>query len=268
MTLSPSTVWALITRDFLIARSYRIAVVLDVVLGALNLLVYFFISKTFGDPDPASLGSAPSYFAYAAVGVAMTTVINAATAVVSQRMRQEQLTGTLEATVSQPISPTSLAAGTSGLPFMAAIVRAAVFLSIAVLLFDLHLPNADWPGVAAVLVASGLALSSLGVGSAAMVMIIKRGDVVISLAVFALGLFSGALFPISVLPDWLQPIANVMPTRFCYDGLRSALFGGGGGWGTDVLVLCAYAVVLVPASLWAFAAALRWAKRTGSIAEY
>src|SRR5919108_1737984 len=179
MTLSPRTVWALITRDFLIARSYRIAVVLDVVLGSLNLLVYFFISKTFGDPDPASLGPAPSYFAYAAVGVVMTTVINAATATVSQRMRQEQLTGTLEATVSQPISPTTLAAGTSGLPFMSAIARAAVFLSIGVLLFDLHLPNADWPGVAAVLVASGLALSSLGVASAAMVMIIKRGDVVI-----------------------------------------------------------------------------------------
>jgi ABC-2 type transport system permease protein len=267
MTLIPRTVWALITRDFLIARSYRIAVVLDVVLGALNLLVYFFISKTFGDPDPASLGPAPDYFAYAAVGVAMSTVISAATAAVSTRMRQEQLTGTLEATVSQPISPTTLAAGTSGLPFMAAVVRSAVFLSVAVLLFDLHLPNAEWPGVAAVLVASGLALSSLGVSSAAMVMIIKRGDVIVSLAVFALGLFSGALFPISVLPDWIQPIAKVMPTRFCYDGLRSALFGGG-DWGTDVLVLCAYAVVLVPAALWAFAAALRWAKRAGSIAEY
>jgi ABC-2 type transport system permease protein len=267
MTLRLRTVWALIIRDFLIARSYRIALVLDVVLGALNLLTYFFISKTFGNPDPASLGAAPSYFAFAAVGVAMTTVINAATATVSQRVRQEQLTGTLEAIVSQPISATSLAAGTSGLPFMGAIVRVTVYLSIGVLLFNLDLPNADWPGVAAVLVASGLALSSLGVASAAMVMIVKRGDVVVSLAVLALGLFSGALFPISVLPDWLQPIAKLMPTRFSFDGLRSALFGGG-DWGTDVLVLCAYAVVLVPAAVWAFAAALRWAKRVGSIAEY
>jgi ABC-2 type transport system permease protein len=267
MTLSPRTVWALITRDFLIARSYRIAVVLDVILGSLNLLVYFFISKTFDNPDPASLGAAPSYFAYAAVGVAMTTVINAATATVSQRMRQEQLTGTLEATVSQPISPTSLAAGASGLPFMSATVRAAVYLSISVLLFNLDLPNADWPGAAAVLLASGVALSSLGVASAGMVMIVKRGDIIVSLAVFALGLFSGAIFPISVLPDWLQPIAKVAPTRFSFDGLRSALFGGG-DWGTDVLVLCAYAVVLVPAALWAFDAALRWAKRAGSIAEY
>jgi ABC-2 type transport system permease protein len=267
MSMSRSAVWALITRDFLIARSYRLALALDVVLGALNLLVYFFISKTFGNPDPASLGPAPSYFAFAAVGVAMTTVINAATARVSARVREEQLTGTLEAIVSQPISPTSLAAGASGLPFMGATVRATVYLSIGILLFNLDLPNADWPGVAAVLLASGLALSSLGVASAGMVMIVKRGDIVVSLAVFALGLFSGALFPISVLPDWIQPIAKVMPTRFSFDGLRSAMFGGG-DWGTDVLVLCAYAVVLVPAALWAFAAALRWAKRAGSIAEY
>jgi ABC-2 type transport system permease protein len=267
MTLSLRTVWALITRDFLIARSYRLALGLDVILGALNLLVYFFISKTFGNPDPASLGAAPSYFAFAAVGVAMTTVINAATASVSTRVREEQLTGTLEAIVSQPISPTSLAAGTSGLPFMGAAVRATVYLSIGVLLFNLDLPNADWPGAVAVLVASGLALSSLGIAAAAMVMVVKRGDIVVSLAVFALGLFSGALFPISVLPDWLQPIAKLMPTRFSFDGLRSALFSGG-DWGTDVLVLCAYAVVLLPAALWAFSAALRWARRSGSIAEY
>jgi ABC-2 type transport system permease protein len=169
--------------------------------------------------------------------------------------------------VTEPISPTSLAAGTSGLPFISAGARATLYLSICVLLFNLNLPHADWPGAIAVLAASGLALSSLGVGAAAMVMIVKRGDVVASFGVFALGLFSGALFPISVLPDWLEPIAKVMPTRFSFDGLRSALFGGG-SWGDDVLVLCAYAVVLLPAALWAFSAALRWARRTGSIAEY
>jgi hypothetical protein len=95
MSPSLSAVWALIKRDFLIARSYRLALGLDLVLGVLNLLVYFFISKTFGDADPASLGAAPSYFAFAAVGVAMTTVINAATSTVSTRVREEQLTGTL-----------------------------------------------------------------------------------------------------------------------------------------------------------------------------
>jgi ABC-2 type transport system permease protein len=98
-------------------------------------------------------------------------------------------------------------------------------------------------------------------------MIIKRGEIMISLAVFALGLFSGAVFPIAVFPDWLQSIAEVLPTTHAFDGLRSALFGGS-GWSDDVLVLVLYAVALVPLSLWAFSASLRLAKRSGSVAEY
>jgi ABC-2 type transport system permease protein len=112
-----------------------------------------------------------------------------------------------------------------------------------------------------------LALSSIGIASAALVLVVKRGDVVVALGVFALGLFSGALFPVSVLPDWLEPVAKLMPTRFSFDGLRDALFGGD-SWVNDVLILAAFAVVLVPAALWAFEAALRAAKRAGSIAEY
>jgi ABC-2 type transport system permease protein len=258
---------ALVIRDFLIARSYRLAVVLDLALGLLNLLLYYFISRTFGNASPSTLGRAPSYFAFAVVGIAMTTVINAASAAVSGRIRQEQLTGTLEATVSHPVSSTGLALGMSGLPFLTATVRAAAYLLLAVVVLGLNFPDADWGGALAVLTISGVALSSIGIASAALVLVVKRGDIVVALGVFALGLFSGALFPVSVLPDWLEPVAKAMPTRFSFDGLRAALFGGQ-GWTDDVLMLAAYAVVLVPAALWAFAAALRAAKRAGSIAEY
>jgi ABC-2 type transport system permease protein len=265
--LTSGAIRGLWSRDFLIARSYRLAVLLDLVLGLLNLLVYFFISRTFEGTVPADLGPAPSYFAYAGVGIAMTTVINAATVAVATRIREEQLTGTLEAMITQPISSMSLAAGMSGLPFLTAVVRAAVYLGLGTLLLDLTFPDADWPGAAAVLAMSGIALSSLGVASAAMVMIVKRGDIVVSLAVFALGIFSGALFPIAVLPNWLEPIAEVMPTTLAFDGLRAALFGGA-GWSDEVLGLGLYAIGLLPLSLWAFAAAIRVAKRSGSVAEY
>jgi ABC-2 type transport system permease protein len=262
-----STTRALFIRDFLIARSYRMAVVLDLVLGLLNLLVYYFISRTFGNPDPSDLGGAPSYFAFAGVGIAMTTVINAASAAVSGRVRQEQLTGTLEATVTQPVASATLAAGMSGLPFLAAAVRAALYLVLAAVILDLNFPHADWGGAVAVLAISGIALSSLGILSAALVMVIKRGDVVVGLGVFALGLLGGSVFPVSVLPGWLEAIAQVVPTRFSFDGLRDALFEGT-GWSGDALVLCLFAIGLLPPALWAFAAALRAAKRSGSIAEY
>ena len=78
---------------------------------------------------------------------------------------------------------------------------------------------------------------------------------------------SGAFFPVSVLPSWAQTIGEVMPTSFAFDGLREALFDGG-GWGTSALVLVAMGVVGIPLATWVFAAALRHAKRKGTLAEY
>jgi len=152
------------------------------------------------------------------------------------RIREEQLTGTLEALVVQPLSSFELAVGLVGFPFLFAMLRALAYLGIAWAWLDVDLSRADWSGVALVFVSSGLALTSLGIALGAIVLVIKRGDVLASLGVFALGLISGSLFPISVLPGWLEPLAKIAPMRFAFDGLRSTLYRGS-GWGEDVVIL-------------------------------
>jgi ABC-2 type transport system permease protein len=82
-----------------------------------------------------------------------------------------------------------------------------------------------------------------------------------------MGFVSGAVFPVSVLPGWLQPLGEVVPTRFAFDGLRAALFEGG-GWHGDVLALVLFAAVALPLATALFRAALSWSKRTGSLAKY
>ena len=66
---------AVIRRDVLVTRSYRLAFVLDVFFGILNLALFFFISRTFDDIATADLHGAPSYFAFAAVGIVLALVI-------------------------------------------------------------------------------------------------------------------------------------------------------------------------------------------------
>jgi ABC-2 type transport system permease protein len=118
-----------------------------------------------------------------------------------------------------------------------------------------------------VLLATGAAMLSIGIATAATVLVVKRGHSLAALAIFGMGLVGGAFFPVSVLPGWLEVIGHVVPTRFAFDGLRSALYTGG-GWGTDALVLTAFAVVLLPVALWFFSRALRWATRNGSLSQY
>jgi ABC-2 type transport system permease protein len=262
-----AVVRAFVARDFRVSRSYRFALLLEAFFGVVDLGVYFFISRTFPDVQHAALASAPSYFAFAAVGIAVSLVINSASTSVSNRLRNEQLTGTLEAVASQPVSAWQLALGVVGAPYLASMARAGMYVLIGAIVLGLDISNADWGGFVAVLLVSGIALSGIGIASGALTLVVKRGEFVAAIAIFAMGLLGGALFPVSVLPGALRSLGEIMPTRFAFDGLRAALFGGT-GWGDDLLVLAAFGIILLPASVLLLAAALRAAKRSGSLAEY
>ena len=258
---------AIMHRDYHITRSYRLAFGLDLFFGVANLFLYYFISRTFGHASPASLDGAPSYFAFAVVGIVVMVVMQAASASTAVRIREEQLTGTLEALVVQPITSLELGLGLAGFPFVFAIVRAVVYLAVASAWLGVDVGQADWPGTALVLLTGGAARTSLGIALGAIVLVIKKGDVLAGLAIFVLGLLAGSLFPTSVLPGWIQPLAKISPPRFALDGMRSALYRGT-GWGEDAIVLALLALLTLPLAVWIFDRALRFAERTGSLAQY
>ena len=263
----PRAVLALARRDVLIYASYRLIMTLDLWIGFLDVVVYYFISETFAGATTESLGAAPSYFAFALVGIAVTVVIQAAALGIATKIREEQLTGTLEALVGQPLRTTEMALGLCGLPFAISTVRVAVYLLFGALAFGLDLSHTDWLGFAMMLLATAAAMSAIGIATAAVVLVIKRGATVSGLVIFAMSLAGGAFFPVAVLPDWVEAIGKVVPPRFAFDGFRSALFEGS-GWEGDALMLAVFSVVALPVAIWVFGRGMFHARRTGTLAEY
>jgi ABC-2 type transport system permease protein len=263
----PAAILALARRDLLIYTSYRLMMTLDLWIGALDVIVYYFISQTFEGPTTASLGGAPSYFAFALVGIAVTVVIQAASGGIANKVREEQLTGTLEALAAQPLTTTELATGLCGLPFAISAFRVAVYIVLGAVAFGLDLSHTDWAGFVAMLVATALAMSSVGIGTAALVLVVKRGATISGLVIFAMSLAGGAFFPVAVLPDWLEAIGKVVPPKFAFDGFRSALFVGS-DWEDDALILTAFSLVALPVSVWLFGRGMLYARRAGSLAQY
>ena len=88
----PRAIYALVRRDFAITQSYRVAFYLDIVLGVVDLCIYFFISETFPQATE-DLGGAPSYFAFVAVGLAVTIVIGATSTQLAQRVAKSSSPG-------------------------------------------------------------------------------------------------------------------------------------------------------------------------------
>ncbi len=59
---------------------------------------------------------------------------------------------------------------------------------------------------------------------------------------------SNAIYPIEIMPNWLQVIAHVNPLSYVVDGLRALMLAGGTskfGLGTDAIVLLAITTILI-----------------------
>lgn len=260
------TAAAIVWREFAITRSYRTAFAFELFFGLANLVIFYYISRTIGDVE-RDLGAAPDYFAFAAVGISLIVVIQAAASGLARRLREEQLTGTLEAIVAEPVRSTELAAGMAGFPFLFAVTRTALYLLVGSLFLGLDLSNADLLGLVTVLLLSGPVLAAIGIVIGALVLVLKRADGIIVLIGFALGFGGGAYFPTDILPGIFQPLVEVVPTRFAFDGMRDAAFTGR-GWGDDALALGLIALVAAPLAAFVFDRALRHTRRNGTLAQY
>jgi ABC-2 type transport system permease protein len=75
------------------------------------------------------------------------------------------------------------------------------------------------------------------------------------------------LFPVNILPDWLQVVAHFNPVTYALDAMRAALLGGVNvvGLWRPLTVLLLSALVLLPSSMAVFAWALRRTKITGTL---
>src|SRR5690349_22145003 len=104
-----------------------------------------------------------------------------------------------------------------------------------------------------------LAFSGLGILSASYLLIFKRGNPAKWLFLGISSVAGGMLFPVSVLPGWLQPVAHLNPVTYGLEAMRSALLGGAGvaALGRPLGILLLFAVVLLPLSMAAFAWSLR-----------
>jgi ABC-2 type transport system permease protein len=261
----PVALVALAARDFRIARTYRIAIALEIGFGVLNLAVFYFVAKFVDEGEVNVPGD--DYFGFVAVGIALAVVIEAGVAGIATRLRDEQLTGTLGELMVQPVGSSELALGLGALPMMTATLRVVVYLAAGVIVLGLDLAAANWAAGALMLILVATFLLSLGVAVAAVTLLVKRSEVLVGLVAFLIAMLGGAFFPISALPEWLETIANLLPTKFVFEGTRAALLTGS-DWQDDAVALAILSAVALPLALALFRACLRRARRLGTLAEY
>jgi len=260
-----------VTRDMHIELSYRFAFAMRFVNILFSVASFFFISKLLGrSANPYLAGYHGDYFAFVLIGIAMTSFQSTGLGAFSSSISGSQSQGTLEAMLVTPTKLPVIILSSSVWDFLFTILNILIYLVVGTLVFGADLGRANIPVALVVLALTVLIFSGLGIISASVIMVLKRGDPVSWLFGSTSSFLGGTYFPIAVLPVWLQWIAYAFPVFYALRAMRYAVLNGASlsMISGDLLALLLFAVIIMPLSIFAFKQAVRIAKIDGTLGTY
>jgi ABC-2 type transport system permease protein len=258
------------SRDLRIAATYRTPFILELVDALFGAAMFYFAARFVDSPQlRATLPQGTTYFTYSLVGFIFFDYLHASLDSFDRSLEEARDAGTLEPLLVTQVSLPVILIGSALYPFVLTTLRIAVYLGWGAALFHFPLREANWVSVVAVLCATLLAFSGLGILSAAYLLLFKRGNPAKWFFLGVSSLVGGMLFPVSILPDWLQVVAHLNPVTYALDAMRAALLDGAHlkQISPSLGILLLFAAVLLPVSLLAFSWALRRTKVTGTLSH-
>jgi ABC-2 type transport system permease protein len=264
-------IFAFFRRDLAIARSYRMAFVLEILEAFFGVATFYYLSRfVSNDQLTRALPRGSDYFAFALVGFAFFDYLTVSLSAFDNTIMEARQNGTLEAMLVTETPLTVILAASTSYPFVLLAMRTVIYLAWGALLFHFPIGAANWLGAIIVLITSILAFAGLGIISTSYLLLFKRGNPARWLIVGASGLLGGMMYPVSVLPVPLQWLARLIPVTYSLEGMRQALLAGAGLlqlW-PSVRALLLFSVILLPLSSVVFAWAVRQTKITGTLTHF
>lgn len=257
---------AIARRDWRIQLSYQFQLLTRLLSALFTLLTFFFIGRLVTDSALPSRYDG-GYFEFVLVGFVVTTFAAIALAGFSQSIAAEQQAGTLELLLASSAPLGTILAGSLVVPLAIAAGQMTVFVAVGWLLSPLGFGLVGWLLALPLLILTIATFCAFGVGSAALIVLTKRGDPFTNFILQATTLFAGALFPVALLPGPLQVLARLFPAFYGFEGIRAVLLGGAGFMDIldELAILLGFCAVLMPLAVWVFALSLKAARVTGTL---
>ncbi|HEX8684400.1 MAG TPA: ABC transporter permease [Ardenticatenaceae bacterium] len=174
-----------------------------------------------GDPIYAYIYLGNAFYIY--VGAVMA---GASYSILDDRERYRMLKYLYIAPINMPV----YLFGRAVARFIIGTLAVVITIAAGVLFFDVpvDLAAVNWPMFLAALMLGVVALTFMGIVIGMWTMTLRTEPWFLGEGVAAaLYLFSGAIFPITLLPQFLQPIGFILPMTYWLELLRRALLGPG-----------------------------------------
>jgi ABC-2 type transport system permease protein len=209
------------------------------------------------------------YISFILIGTALSNFISAVFWGMGYALKNDMDAGVLESNWLAPISRPVLLIGHTITNMIVTTVTSIIMLIIGAWLFGFQTSGAT---LAAVVIAIPMLLGLYGFGFmfAAVVMLMREANTLTDVGSFLVQIFSGANFPVTVLPKWLLPIALALPLTYGFDAIRGVLLE------TDTLlpivleyvIMLIFMVAMIAIGLAAFRRLERSVRQRGTLGMY
>ncbi len=269
ITMTSARLAAIIRRDLITLASYHLQLFLSFSETWVAAVSFYFVGEFVGQPGViADLDG--GYFEFVLVGTIVSGCVQMAMRTFSMSMSEEIEDGTLETVLASPGSLQVLLAGSSVVPMLTLFVQLTVLLCVGLVIGGVGIPFVALVQALPLLVMTTLSFAAVGMASSGVLILAKRGDPISGPLGRVILLFSGVLYPVSVLPGWLQTISYLLPSTHAIEGMRSLVLGDASFVDTldELAFVTVSTVVLLPVGYVVLSRCITEARRAGTLANY
>ena len=261
-------VWDYVQRNYFLTKRYFMWELVWLTFTTVNAMSITFIGAGVELVGGGEGTDTERLMTFLLVGALIWSYLSMIFDVLSETVQWERWEGTIEYTFMSPTSRVTHLLGMGVYAVVYGIARTAVVLGVAMLAFDLDLSEANYWAALVVIAVCSISLVGFGVVAAVMPLLSpEKGQQVTYIVSALLLLVSGVYYPVQVLPDWMQVIAQYSPVTYALEGSRAALQDGVGLWQLwgSIWPLLVMGAVFVPMGLFVFNLGESYAKRTGKL---
>lgn len=214
----------------------------------------------------AAYSGTTDYISFILIGTALSSFINAVFWGMGYALKNDMDAGVLESNWLAPIPRPVLLIGHTITNLIVTAITAVIMLIFGALLFGFEVTGSVLAALAATLPML-IGLYGFGFLFAAIVMVMREANTLVDVSSFLVQIFSGANFPVTVLPKWLLPVALALPLTYGFDAVRGILLGTTTllPIPIEVVLMIVFMFVMIVFGLYAFGRLERYVRRRGTL---
>lgn len=280
MSLSQSTwrshvraFFAIAAKDWRQYWRYPLNAVSSMIQPLIWLTPIYFMGQAFSVDGQAQgfagYSGTPDYLSFILVGTALSNFINAVFWGMGYALKNDMDAGVLESNWLAPVPRVLLLGGHTLASLAVTAITSLTMVTIAAVIFGFR-PTGNVLAALLTVLPMLLGLYGFGFAFAALVLLLREANTLVDVSSFLVQIFSGASFPVNVLPRWLLPISLALPLTYGFDAVRGFLLNTTTllPLGVEIALLLGSMVGLIGLGAWVFNRLERTVRQRGTLGQH